>query len=30
MRENKSFKGLNTEFMEWMESENKPTRYLVP
>ena len=30
MREKKSFKGLNTEFMEWMESENKPIRFLVP
>ena len=26
----KSFKGLNTEFMEWMESENEPIRFLVP
>ena len=30
MRENKSFKGLNIEFMEWMESENKLIRFLVP
>ena len=30
MREKKSFKGLNTEFMEWMDSENKPIRFLVP
>ena len=30
MREKKSFKGLNTKFIEWMESENKPIRYLVP
>ena len=30
MREKKIFKGLNTEFMELMESENKPIRFLVP
>ena len=30
MREKKSFKGLNTEFMEWMDSENKSIRFLVP
>ena len=30
MREKKSFKGLNTKFTEWMESKNKPIRFLVP